>query len=189
MDRGAVTGAVTEVWLVRHTAVKVPRGMCYGRSDVPLRDSFADEAEAVCDGLRGVDFDSVWCSPLGRCTKLAGACGYPDARLDDRLLELDFGDWELRYFDEIDDPQLQIWYADHLRARPTGGETFTAQCARVAQFLDEVGASGQRRALVFTHGGVVVAAGIAAGLFTPEEAFSHIPPYGSITKIDIPRPL
>lgn len=181
MDRGTVT----EVWLVRHTAVKVPLGMCYGRSDVPLRESFADEAAAVRERLRGVDFDSVWCSPLSRCVHLAEACGYPDALLDDRLMEIDFGDWELRYFDEIDDPQLQIWYADYLHARPTGGETFDEQRARVAQFLEELRAETHRRALVFTHGGVMVAAGIHAELFAATEAFSQIPPYGSILKIDL----
>ncbi len=171
--------------MVRHTSVDVPPGVCYGRTDVPLRDSFEAEAGAVRGGLHGVDFDAVWSSPLSRCTRLATACGYPAPRLDDRLRELYFGEWEGRRFDEIDDPQLQIWYADYLHARPTGGETFDEQRTRVAQFLEELRSGSHRRTLVFTHGGAMVAAGLHAGLFTEADAFSRIPSHGSILKIDL----
>jgi alpha-ribazole phosphatase len=176
---------VTEVWMVRHTAVDVPAGTCYGRSDVPLRESFAAEAEAVRGVLAGESFDAAWCSPLSRCVRLAEACGYGEAVRDERLLEIDFGEWEGRLFNEIDDPALQRWYEDYLRARPTGGETFDEQRARVAEFLKELVAGGRRRVLVFTHGGVMVAAGIHTGLFAAEDAFSHIPPYGGIMKISL----
>jgi alpha-ribazole phosphatase len=181
MDRGAVT----KIWLVRHTSVDVPPGTCYGHIDVPLRDSFESEAETLREQLDGMNFDAVWSSPLSRCTRLAAACGYPDARLDDRLRELHFGKWEGRCFDDIRDPQLQLWYDDYLHARPTGGETFDELCARVAEFLDEV-PSGEH-VLVFTHGGTIVAAAIQTGLFTLEEAFAHIPLHGSVTKIELRR--
>ena len=36
-----------EIYLVRHTSVDVPAGYAYGQTDVPLRPSFEDEAEAV----------------------------------------------------------------------------------------------------------------------------------------------
>ncbi len=176
---------MTEVWMVRHTAVDVSAGMCYGRSDVPLRESFATEAEAVRSALCGERFDTAWCSPLSRCVRLAEACGYGEAVRDERLLEIDFGAWEGRLFDEIDDPALQRWYDDYLHARPTGGETFDEQRARVAEFLEELRTDGLRRVLVFTHGGVMVAAGIHAGLFAAENAFSHIPPYGGIMKLTL----
>jgi alpha-ribazole phosphatase len=189
---GFIVG-VMEVWMVRHTAVDAAVGTCYGRTDVPLRESFADEAEAVRRALAGERFDAVFTSPLSRCLRLAEACGYgATAVRDERLREIDFGAWEGRLYDEIDDPALQAWYADWLHARPTGGETFDEQRARVAEFLEElhggglrggVGESDGRRVLVFTHGGVVVAAGIHAGLWSAEDAFSHTPPYGGIIKL------
>jgi broad specificity phosphatase PhoE len=188
--------------MVRHTTVDVPPGMCYGRTDVALRDSFAEEAAVVREALSGVRFDSVWSSPLSRCTRLAGACGYRDPRLDDRLLEINFGEWEGRLFDEIADPRLRLWYADYLNVRPTGGESFSEQCARVAEFLDELRGGDfhhpvslpgcqpasatdgpSRRALVFTHGGVMLAAMIHTGLVTPAEAVTRLPPHGSILKL------
>lgn len=175
---------MTEFVLVRHTSTDVAPGTCYGRSDVPLRTSFPEEAAAVAERLRGERFDEVWCSPLSRCTRLAAACGYADARRDSRLVEIDFGEWEMQRFEEIRDPQLLRWYDDWLHECPTGGESFDGQCARVADFLEERRreASG-RRALIFTHGGVLLAAGIHAGLFTPEEAFSHQAPYGGELRI------
>jgi alpha-ribazole phosphatase len=205
----------TEVWLVRHTAVDVPAGTCYGRTDVPLRRTFPAEAAEVWRALAGARFDEVWSSPLSRCTRLATACGFASPRLDDRLMEIDFGEWETRRWDEIQDPALALWYADYLHARPTGGESFGEQRARVAAFLEELRGqaawpaeelrerpaelknelarqpeassetAGTRRALVFTHGGVMVAAGLHARLFTEAEAFDHVPPHGSIMKIEL----
>jgi alpha-ribazole phosphatase len=161
--------------------------MCYGRSDVPLAVSFPEEAAAVREALHGVRFDGVWSSPLSRCVRLAEVCGWGGAWLDERLLEINFGEWEGRLFDEIADPRLQLWYSDYLNVRPTGGESFPEQCARVASFLEELRSGAYRRALIFTHGGVMLAAGIGAGLFTPVEAFSGIPTYGSILKFEIAR--
>lgn len=176
---------MTEFRIVRHTAVAVAAGTCYGRSDVPLRGTFAEEAAAVLRRLQGERFDQVWSSPLSRCTRLAAFCGYADARRDDRLRELDFGAWEMQRFDRIRDPQLQRWYDDWLHERPTGGESFDDQCRRVGAFLDEVAALGPGRVLVFAHGGVQLAAGVHAGLYTAEEAFRHQLAYGEILRIDL----
>ena len=174
-----------EVWLVRHTAVEVPEGTCYGRTDVPLRATFATEAKAVRRQLAGEAFDAVFCSPLSRCTRLAAACGYGEALRDDRLLELNFGTWEMQRFDAIGDPQLQRWFANWVDTVPTGGESFAQQIERVGGFLEELRRQPFRRVLLFTHGGVQLCAGIYAGLFPAGEAFDHNLPYGSIRKIEL----
>ena len=43
-----------EIYLVRHTSVDIPAGYAYGQTDVPLRPSFEDEAEAVKKNLHAV---------------------------------------------------------------------------------------------------------------------------------------
>ena len=88
-----------EVTFIRHTSVDVPPGVCYGQSDVPLRDSFEQEAAITSENLKayrpqGRDFDHVYTSPLSRCVRLATYCGYPDAERDKRIMEINFGDWE-----------------------------------------------------------------------------------------------
>ncbi|MCH5328646.1 MAG: alpha-ribazole phosphatase [Coprobacter sp.] len=178
---------MTEIWFIRHTSVDVPKGTCYGRSDVPLQSTFPQESAKVRQLLLGETFDEVWSSPLSRCTRLASACGYETVvQTDDRLLELDFGAWEMKRFDDITDVQLQRWFDDWLNVSPTGGESFRQQCQRVARFLDDLRRRDVHRVLVFAHGGVLLAAGIYAGLYTFENAFSKLTPYGGLLSIGLP---
>lgn len=173
-----------EVILIRHTAVDVPTGTCYGQTDVPLKESFEAEAartKAELDACGPVD--CAYTSPLSRCTRLAAFCGYADAVRDARLLELDFGEWEMMLFDDITDPHLQTWYADHIHTPVTGGESFMQQFQRVSNFLDELKTQSWQRVVIFAHGGVLVSAQVYAGLVSPEAAFAALPPFGGLVRI------
>ncbi len=175
-----------EVILIRHTTPDVPTGTCYGQSDVPLKETFEEEAavaKAALDACGPVDY--AYTSPLSRCTRLAAYCGYADAQRDARLMEINFGEWEMKVFDDITDPQLQQWYADHIHTPVTGGESFMQQYARVSRFLDELRRRPEQRVVIFAHGGVLVAAQVYAGLVTPEEAFSVLPPFGGLIRISL----
>ena len=174
-----------EVILIRHTSVDVPPGICYGQTDVPLKPSFEQEAAVTAENLKVyLPFDHVYTSPLTRCVRLATYCGYPDAERDKRLMELNFGSWEMKSFDNNDDPRLKEWYADYLNVAATGGESFAMQYQRVSQFLDELKTKSYNRVAIFAHGGVLICAQIYAGVITAEEAFSALTPYGGIIKID-----
>jgi len=113
--------------------------------------------------------------------------GNPEAT-DDELLEA----IRLSRVDEITDPRLQLWYDDYLHVAPTGGESFTEQAARVADFIEELRNelaqnedSSACEVLVFTHGGVLLSAGLWAGWYPLEEAFSHQSPYGAICTLEL----
>ena len=174
-----------EIILIRHTSVDVPRGVCYGQTDVPLRDSFKEEATITAQQLQDDVFDAVFTSPLSRCTRLAEHCGYPDAIRDARLKELDFGEWEMKEFDKIDDPRLQEWYDDYFHVAATGGESFMMQLQRVSEFLDEVSRQKYGRVSVFAHGGVLICAQIYAGTLKMEDAFGALTPYGGIVRLQL----
>ena len=73
------------VILVRHTRVDVPRGVCYGWSDVSCAATFEEEAACTRSRLEGIAFDKVYTSPLSRARRLADFCGWPDAEADDAL--------------------------------------------------------------------------------------------------------
>ena len=110
-----------EVILIRHTSVDVPPGVCYGQTDVPLKPTFEQEAAVTQENLKAfLPFDHVYTSPLTRCVRLATYCGYPDAERDKRIMEINFGSWEMKPFDRNDDPRLQEWYADYLNVAATG---------------------------------------------------------------------
>lgn len=112
-------------------------------------------------------------------------CGYPDAERDDRLKELNFGDWEMHRFDEIADANLERWYADYLHVKATNGESFEDQYRRVAGFLDELRQKPYEQVAIFAHGGILLNAQIYAGIIKPEEAFGALTPYGGIVKIEL----
>lgn len=169
--------------MIRHTSVAVPKGTCYGWSDVPVADTFEQEAAVTRAKLEGMVFDQVYSSPLTRATKLAAYCGFPSPVLDDRLKEMNMGDWEMQRYDDIRDEALQRWYDDYMHLPATDGESFPMLHARVSAFLDELRAKPFRRVAIFAHGGVLVSAGIYAGLFGEENAFSHSVPYGGIQEI------
>lgn len=178
------------VYLVRHTAVDVPRGMCYGQTDVPLKETFPQEAAAVTGRLDAVlpdksILDAVYTSPLSRATRLAEYCGFVDAVHEPRIMEINFGQWEGQYYDSIRDPRLQEWYEDYLHVRATGGESFNDQFNRVAAFLTELKSQGKENVLCFCHGGVLICSKIFAGLLAPEHAFSSLDDYGSVIKVTI----
>ena len=178
--------AFMEVILIRHTAVDVPTGTCYGQTDVPLKPSFEEEAAITKAALEAFGpIDHAFTSPLSRCTRLAAFCGHADAERDPRILEIDFGEWEMMLFDDITDPHLQEWYADHINTPVTGGESFMQQYQRVSRFLDELKEKPWNRVAVFAHGGVLVSAQVYAGIVTPEAAFAALPPFGGLVRITL----
>ena len=55
---------------MRHTAVDVPQGVCYGQTDVPLKPTFEMEATQTAAHLQGLSFDKL-CTP-GYLLRLPG---------------------------------------------------------------------------------------------------------------------
>lgn len=140
--------------LIRHTRVATPPGLCYGRLDVPLAESFATEALAVRCALNQQfpnDLPVLWSSPSQRCHQLALQLGAP-VRCDARLQELDFGAWEGQTWAELDSPAARYW-GDHWQsAAPPGGESLPALLARLRAFLAELNGAD---ALLITHAGPI----------------------------------
>ncbi|MCO6026546.1 alpha-ribazole phosphatase family protein [Prevotella cerevisiae] len=197
-----------KVILIRHTRVGVPPGTCYGWTDVPVAETFPQEAEATAkkleeiitqDGVRH-PLDAVYVSPLSRARKLAAFCGYASkgfpahpgrelgqAHVDERLKEMNMGKWEMQRYDDIpkNDPFILEWYKDYMHLACTGGESFPQLYNRISSFLDELREKPYRQVALFAHGGVLICAGIYGKLFTPEEAFEHETDYGGIETIEI----
>lgn len=178
-----------EVILIRHTSVDVPQGVFYGQTDVPLRSTFEIEASATAENLKLYQsngyFDKVYTSPLSRSALLATYCGYPDAEQDERIMEVNFGDWEMKRIDEITDPQLQEWFQNYLNIAAPNGESFAMQYQRVSNFLEELKEKKYKRVAIFAHGGVLICAQIYVGILKPEEAANALTPYGGIIRIQL----
>lgn len=174
---------------IRHTRVEVPAGICYGQSDVPLASTYTGELEQVRLKLSGAEFDAVYCSPLSRCRILAGDL-FPSVNLqfDERLMELNFGQWELQAWDNISPTaEAQAWFADYVNGRTPGGESFRDQIARTASFLEELKQRGIEKVAVVTHGGILRALACLLNGTEPLDAFQSKVDYGEVLRFSLPR--
>lgn len=173
-----------EIYFIRHTRVDVGADVYYGQTDVPLRDTFPQEAEVVKHNLEGITFDAVYTSPLSRASKLAAYCGYPDAIRDNRLKEIAYGEWEMSAF-HYDDPRLVAWYRHWQTFRLPGGESWSDLNARVFDFVNEIKNSPHQRVAAFCHGGILICIGISLGLITMNRQIFKSFDYGEIFRYEI----
>lgn len=157
-----------KLWLLRHAVVTLPAGLCYGASDVPADEAATQSAAhrwaaELPAGIR------LRVSALGRAGQLARALrglrpDLPEALVDARLNEMDFGHWERQPWDAIPRPAFDAWMADFAHHRVGGGESPQALIDRVAAALgDERAQAGQDDAAWVTHAGVIRAACYLAG--------------------------
>ncbi|MDI1298657.1 alpha-ribazole phosphatase [Methylotenera sp.] len=150
--------------LVRHTSLDIAPSICYGQSDVSVSTNFENERLALQKKLAAYEFDAIYASPLKRCHQLAQALcadelfGHTseNIKLDARLKELHFGDWEMSPWDAIPREKFDIWADDYANLAPPNGETFSELHARAKSFVKDVSSHSQGKSiLVVTHGGFI----------------------------------
>lgn len=174
------------VYLVRHTSVVWDGAyICYGNTDVPVRDTFPEEAEQARLRLEGIEAEAVYTSPLSRASQLADYCGYPEAERDERLREMNFGSWEGKTWDEIiQGEDVRTFFDRYLHTPVPGGESQRMQYERIETFLQEKKAEGKASILVFCHGGIINCVRAIVGEVALRDAFATIPDFGSLTTLE-----
>jgi probable phosphoglycerate mutase len=149
----------------------------------PLTRSGIVQAEAMGAALREVlgetpDSD-FWVSPSGRTQQTAAIVsehlGVPffDWRQDTRLMEIDVGQWEGRYYaDIVADLGEHIVCPDRrlFRVPPPGGEWFPEIAARLTDWLAEIDLS--RPSLVISHG---ITARVLRGILVGGQDWQGVP--------------
>jgi alpha-ribazole phosphatase len=130
--------------LIRHPAVGVPTGICYGRSDVPLAADPSAEVQRCLNRIGTLNLrdpvGAVHASVLSRCTQIAAPLAEHfnvAMQADSRLQEIDFGNWEMQAWDAIDRAEIDAWVQDLENARAHGGESVAMLALRVGAWLEE----------------------------------------------------
>ncbi len=154
---------VTALLLIRHTAPAAwAKGVCHGVLDVPLSEDGAIHAQGIADHLRDTTLDAVYASPLSRAVVTATAVAAPHGLrpvLREQLVEIDFGAFEGRTFDEIAASYPDLygqWMRDPATVRFPAGETFGDLRARVTEEIARIRREHRGGSVaVVTHGGVI----------------------------------
>ncbi|MEP0265511.1 alpha-ribazole phosphatase [Dokdonia sp.] len=141
-----------DIYLVRHTTPKIDKGICYGQSDLELADSYPEEFKAILDVVPE-DSYHVISSPLQRCSAFAKAYKTP-ITYDNRLMELDFGDWELMPWNDIPQKDIEPWMNDFVNVRVPNGESYVDLATRVYSFFEELQqAETIQNTIIVSHAG------------------------------------
>jgi alpha-ribazole phosphatase len=172
-----------EIYLIRHTKTVAQKGLCYGRTDLDVGDDFLLQANAIKTKLPEFKNDCViYSSPLQRCQKLAAY--FCNANLiDERLQELDFGDWENCLFDDLPPEEVTNWTENFVACSTPNGESFSNLVQRVDAFWQMLQTQNTQTVFIVTHAGVIRAL-LAIILQLPlKNAFQFQVDYGSVHKL------
>lgn len=141
-----------EIHLLRHPKPNVSKGICYGQTDLSLSWPITN---VNIDFIKAQHYDYIYTSSLQRCTHLADLFDQPYI-IDERLMEVNFGDWEMKYWNEIPEVDIAPWYADYITYRPPNGESFTDLISRIQAFSKEhLCNKSTKKILIITHLGVI----------------------------------
>ncbi|QXU49218.1 histidine phosphatase family protein [Chryseobacterium sp. D764] len=141
-----------EIHLIRHTAVENPENLCYGFAEMPLRKEYPEDFKTLeIDD----DYDMIISSPSQRCCLLADYFKF-DYRTDERLREMNFGNWELKKWTDIPEEEINPWYKDFVNIKASGGENLLEMQTRVLNFWNAlIQKKDIHKVLIATHAGVI----------------------------------
>jgi broad specificity phosphatase PhoE len=132
-----------------------------GQKDVPLNDTGRAQARALAEQVAGEPLAALYTSPLVRARETAEIVGARiglEPRPDDRLKEVDVGDWQDRLKDDVEREDPEGWAAFRRAGedfRFPGGESLREQQERVIAALVDVTQRGELPALLVCHRGVI----------------------------------
>lgn len=137
------------MWAVRHGETEWSRAHRHtSTTDLPLTEAGERTALALRERLAGHEFALVLSSPRLRARRTAELAGFPDAEVDEDLVEWDYGDFEGMSTAHIREtvPGWTIW------THPSpGGETAESVATRLDRLVARVRAV-DGDVLVFSHG-------------------------------------
>ncbi len=150
------------VYLLRHgeTQFNADGNRYCGRTDIPLTDKGLSQAKAVSEQLKGKKIDAVYSSPLKRANDTAKiASGSELVTVDERIIELDFGNWEGKRREEFVAENPESW--DKWSSDPTNtpaggtGESAAQVVTRVDAFFSEMLTKHKNQTIIVVgHNGI-----------------------------------
>lgn len=171
-----------EIYLIRHTTPNIEKGICYGQLDIDVTSSFENEASKIMTAVSSETGTLVYSSPLKRCVKLASKFSQ-NIITDKRLMEINFGDWELKKWDEINRIDLDTWMKDYVNVQIPNGESCMQLFNRNINFFQEITDENHSKIIIVCHAGVIRSILAFVQQISIEESYSIPIEYGQVFKI------
>jgi len=167
-----------KIFLLRHGETPWNKaGRFQGQTDIALNESGRKLAELTRDGMSGITFDRVFCSPLCRAVETAqifldGRFPLDQIKMDDRIKEISFGENEGSSIDEAkvnpEHPMYQLlWRPETYQPKDGKGESIAQVAERAGDFLKNeiLPLEGKcQNVLIVAHGALNRSIVVAAGL-------------------------
>jgi alpha-ribazole phosphatase len=179
---------MASLFVARHPPIDLEVGTYAGQLDVPsTRDPFEIADALLSTWTGGADVRSLWSSSLRRCSEvasvLAARWGVPH-RIDSRLLEISYGRWESRRWEEIervDGDALHAWMTNWERQAPPGGESAAMVEARVRAWWQSLRIDEDE--VLIAHAGVIRALHVISAGCSWDDAMQISVPHAAWTRI------
>ena len=141
-----------QVYLIRHTTPEIEKGICYGQTDIDVNQTLFNEELKIIQSKIPDNIGSFFSSPLKRCKQLVGflSANYLE---DERLIELNFGDWENKSWNELNQDDLNLWTQDFVNNRTPNGENYVELHNRTIKFIETLLNTDNESAGIVTHAG------------------------------------
>ena len=130
-----------ELVVIRHGQTEWSRsGQHTSVTDLPLLPEGEEQARNLQKSLAGRQFVAVWVSPRQRAVRTAELAGLTATRIDEDLVEVDYGGYEGKTTPEIRAELGRPWtlWDDGTVPGASPGETLAAVAVRVDRVLAEV---------------------------------------------------
>jgi alpha-ribazole phosphatase len=178
-----------QVYLIRHPAPLDVEGLCYGRLDVAVEPGAiraTAQSLSVQISRQTLESAAIYCSPSSRCVGLARHIASPREPVPaEELMEMYFGHWQGRRWDDIPRNEIDAWAKDVWNYRPGGGESAEMVAQRWEHWVRDVRRTHAGEIIVVTHAGLIRVALARAGRITGAQALGAHIPFGSIHRLDL----
>jgi probable phosphoglycerate mutase len=134
-----------KLYITRHGETEWNKaGKMQGWQNSDLTEKGIENAKKLGESLKSIEFDRIYCSPLGRALETAKHIRGSKATeiiIKDSLKEMGFGCWEGVDHEEVErtypEQKHNFWNKPHLY-EPVDGESYQQLIERVGKLLDEI---------------------------------------------------
>ena len=182
-----------KIILIRHGSIEDKyRAQYIGSTDVPLSEKGFKDSEAIREYIADIDCDHIFASPMLRVRQTLETA-LPAEKIKtveyfDNIREINFGDWEGKTIEEINElypEQVNDWIKTLNEFGFPNGSSYKDFHNGIEKFKETLVNSTGSTIMVFTHGGVILSLICSILGLEKEKMLAFKTNRGAITTFDL----